>query len=250
MASAQTAYDHVKSSYDAVIAARAQILGRIDQQLITIAIVFAALSYGCSLLLSIPEPRRWEIVLGCLLGGISAVSLSIAFCAGLRLSRIEEVNVPATAMLAQQVGARVFSGWDQEAVLAALTKNIQQAIEQALSSGKRREVWCATLNHSLSIGFVCAACFIAFVLALQASRWSANDIASAQLHRVESGTSQSEGIMNENSSSPKDESTPAQTPQSPASAPNEPGDPGPESLIEPPIVVRGTGDHRPTVKDD
>ncbi len=255
MKNAQTAYEYTRKSYDAVIRARSQNLERVNKLLLTISVLFTALSYGVSQLVSLDEIAPWEIVVGCVLGAVSGVALSLALCCGIRLLKIDDVAVPCTDRLATHVDQPYFPLWDNDTLLASLTKNVEAAVQDTIRDDQWQARWFKWFNCSLLFGIVAAIAFMAFVLAVRAEiLYAAHDKGGL---REPSALKSEDQLMSEKNPNP-----PASGPQPGQPAASEPAatqpaasapaaappadaapDPGPAAVIGPPIHVKASRDH-------
>jgi len=250
MNNAQTAYEYTRKSYDAVIQARAQNLERVNKLLLTIAVLFTALSYGVSQLVSLEQIARWQIVVGCILGALSGVALSLAFCSGIRLLKIDDVAVPCTERLARHVDQPYFPLWQNDALLASLTQNVDAAVQDTIRYDQRRARSSKCFNCSLLFGILGAIAFMGFVLVVRAQLLYAMHGKGGPLQP--STLKNEDQLMSANSPNP-----PASLPESSQPAATEPAateptatpradagsDPGPTAVIGPPIHVKASFGH-------
>lgn len=250
MSNAQTAYEYIRKSYDAVIQARAQNLERVNKLLLTIAVLFTALSYGVSQLVSLEEIARWQILVGLVLGALSGVALSLAFCSGILLLKIDDVAVPCTERLARHVDQPYFPSWDKDVLLASLTKNVDAAVEDTIRCDRQRDRLSKCFNFSLLFGILAAIVFMGFVLAgraqlLYATHGKGGPVQPCSLKNEDHVMSAENPIppaSQPESSQPAASEPPATDPPAtePTATPpaDADSDPGPTTVIGPPIKVK------------
>lgn len=160
----QAVYAHLRWVREERLAFRESLLQKVHRLMTFHMLLFAALAYGINEMEWVWEHSGWHMTIIVSVAGLAALSLLLAFFAGLMCCRVTEVSAIAVRVLADTIRDGQIRRVQLSDVHSDLSQNLGEAIRQDQERSSKQKKWGWFLNLWTFAGLVLTAAFITYTM--------------------------------------------------------------------------------------